>query len=635
MKLKILIIISFIISLLSCSNGKSNWMNTNIDGNLLAEKPSLKDDFYQAVNYEELQKVLLNESDAFLTGHEKINKILTEQIISMVQNSEQNNLMNIEQKRFIELYKMCIDWNGRNKNGLEPVIQLYKKIRRIKKLSELNDLLKNDEDFYLFFPFNVNLKSNNGMNYIPSLSVDFIFERYPEEFSDFYIKMLKNLNPESSESEIEEKIQSAYDLEKKYNSCLYEEKQKEGKTFFWNKINQDFKNFPMATFLQTYGIPFLTCNGTYEVLVFDSLYVEENLENIKTLCICKLLKNASELLDKQSFDNKRILNETINAKEYRFTDEQLGVKILNDTVPEFLGKIWYTTFCSQEVFDDVEKLAYTILDDYKNQISSWDWLSLGSRYNLSKLLENIKVMAGYSYFYDYSELELKLNFFESILQVKKFEIKKQIEKCYSSVDEYEWQAFPQTFNAYYNFINNSVNICAGIIYGLHYDEKISVEEKYGTLGFVLAHEMSHLFSMKNVDGNIYQLFSTKDHAEIEKRINDMADYFSSFTVYEKLKCRGDYCKAEIGADIFAMSIMLDCAKKIEGFDYKLFFESYAKLFFVKYTKNMFLDYYEIDQHPPYYLRVNAIVQQFEEFDKAYDIKPRDGMYLKKKRFEME
>ena len=387
--------------------------------------------------------------------------------------------------------------------------------------------------------------------------------------------------------------------------------------------------------MESYGIPFLTYKGKYEVLFFDSLYVEENLENIKTLCICKLLKYASELLDKQSFDNKLILNETILAKEYRFSDAELAVRILDDAVPEFLGKIWCKTFCSEEVFDDAENLAKVILEDYKNKISSWDWLSVGSKYNLSKLIENIKVITGYSNFYDYSELELKPNFFESILQVKKFEIKKQIEKCYSSVDEYEWQAFPQTFNAYYDSINNSVNICAGIIYGLNYDEKISVEEKYGTLGFVLAHEMSHLFSMKNVDGNIYQLFSTKDHAEIEKRINAMADYFSSFTVYEKLKCRGDYCKAEIGADIFAMSIMLDCAKKIEGFDYKLFFESYAKLFLAKYTKNMFLEYYEIDQHPPYYLRVNAIVQQFEEFDKAYDIKPRDGMYLKKKRFEME
>ena len=34
-----------------------------------------------------------------------------------------------------------------------------------------------------------------------------------------------------------------------------------------------------------------------------------------------------------------------------------------------------------------------------------------------------------------------------------------------------------------------------------------------------------------------------------------------------------------------------------------------------------------DEHPLYYLRINATCQQFEEFHKTYDINEGDLMYL--------
>ena len=44
------ILLMMIICCISCSNNssKNKWLNTNIEGNLLEECPSLKDDFFQA-----------------------------------------------------------------------------------------------------------------------------------------------------------------------------------------------------------------------------------------------------------------------------------------------------------------------------------------------------------------------------------------------------------------------------------------------------------------------------------------------------------------------------------------------------------------------------------------------------------
>ena len=65
----------------------------------------------------------------------------------------------------------------------------------------------------------------------------------------------------------------------------------------------------------------------------------------------------------------------------------------------------------------------------------------------------------------------------------------------------------------------------------------------------------------------------------------------------------------------------------DSFDYKLFFEAYAKTNFAKYTEQLNLTYYEKDFHPSYFLRTNAVLQQFDEFYQAFDIKKGDGMYL--------
>ena len=90
-----------------------------------------------------------------------------------------------------------------------------------------------------------------------------------------------------------------------------------------------------------------------------------------------------------------------------------------------------------------------------------------------------------------------------------------------------------------------------------------------------------------------------------------------------------FCKGEIGADVFAMQAILEIVKNIPNFDYKLFFESYAKNNFSKTTENVINLNHQNDTHPPLYLRVNVTVQQFDEFYKTFNIKRKDGMFLKK------
>ena len=152
----------------------------------------------------------------------------------------------------------------------------------------------------------------------------------------------------------------------------------------------------------------------------------------------------------------------------------------------------------------------------------------------------------------------------------------------------------------------------------------------------MAHEISHLFSNSaGDDGVLTQILGTADHKEIEKRIVSVSDYFSTCEIFDGVNCNGTKCRIEIGADVFGMSAILKTAAAVPGFDYKLFFEYYAKNNASKSTEKLLRNQHETDPHPLYFLRVNAIVQQFDEFYEAFDIKRGDGMYLApEKRFKL-
>lgn len=76
-----------------------------------------------------------------------------------------------------------------------------------------------------------------------------------------------------------------------------------------------------------------------------------------------------------------------------------------------------------------------------------------------------------------------------------------------------------------------------------------------------------------------------------------------------------------------MRYVLDVAKTIPNFKYKQFFINYAKLWRSLGTKDAVLELIKTDVHPLSIYRVNAVLQQFDEFYEAFDIKKGDKMYL--------
>ena len=621
-----------LIILSSCTliNKKGKWINTNIEGNLLPKKPSEKDDFYQAVNYEKLKNQPLEAGMTTAGGQGEINKILSSQIAELAERTPvpvNPSKADSEKEKLISLYNMCLDWEKRNELGIQPILPIIKKIQNIESTEDFTELF-NDDEIRIFFPVSINSKNNDGFRYAPEIKIHFQFDRNLKACNDFYKSMLKKIGFENDEAA--EIINSAYDFEKQYNSNFVSNKKSQASSLYFNNIKREYQNFPLADFLKAYGVADMTylISQSEELKTFDSLFTNENLQAIKNLCILKILLNSASLLDKESYEYASLLVEQINGQSFSFEADGAVLHILNSYVPSFLGKVWYQEFTSPEVIADVEKLTLEIVEGYKNQIANWTWLNSSSRYTISELLGRTKVIVGANSFFDYSDYKVEDNLPQSIIKLVLFESASQVEKCHKELDIYDWLYPPQIYNAFYNPSNDSINIYAGYIYGSHYDINATTEEKYGHMGTMIAHEISHIFSLYGGNDNaIIQRLNANDHKALQERLDSMADYFSNFEVFPGKKCKSQQCKGEIGADIFGMDTLLKIVAQKDSFDYRLFFEAYAKTNFAKYTEQLNLTYYEKDSHPSYFLRTNAVLQQFDEFYQAFDIKKGDGMYL--------
>ncbi|MCR5508925.1 MAG: hypothetical protein K6F34_09585 [Lachnospiraceae bacterium] len=86
-------------------------------------------------------------------------------------------------------------------------------------------------------------------------------------------------------------------------------------------------------------------------------------------------------------------------------------------------------------------------------------------------------------------------------------------------------------------------------------------------------------------------------------------------------------ETEAIADMTSMKCLLYIARQTEGFDYDAFFRQYAKLWRDQSTPENMREVILMDSHPVHYLRINATLAQFDEFDDFYGIKEGDGMYI--------
>ena len=351
-----------------------------------------------------------------------------------------------------------------------------------------------------------------------------------------------------------------------------------------------------------------------------------------TVCITKDVDAAKEGL-LSADGNLGLVMDTDTADQDVLNEVNLNRLV--QLLPDDIGLIYTKYYYDDETSYEIIKMLHDIGQAYMKRFQENTWMDQETKDNAIKKLENMIAVIGYPDNYTFPEIvpiSEGGSLFSNTLNIKRHGLSELIraneEKEFVRTQMY---ITPDTVNAGYIAILNTINIPAGILNEPFYDKDASYEENLGAIGIVLAHEIGHAFDKKGAqydeNGCLNNWWTAGDSEDFARLQAEFVQYYSNFEVADGVVQDSNLTITENMADFAAMQIIMD----IVGDDpvkQKECLESFARMWAsigsVSYvTRSAAMN----DVHSRNVVRVNAVVSSFDAFYEIYDVKEGDPMYV--------
>ncbi|BFZ23835.1 hypothetical protein BsWGS_26874 [Bradybaena similaris] len=200
----------------------------------------------------------------------------------------------------------------------------------------------------------------------------------------------------------------------------------------------------------------------------------------------------------------------------------------------------------------------------------------------------------------------------------------------------KWFMPPHETDAYYGWLHNEIVFLAGIMQPPFYSEKFIPAMNYGAIGAVIGHEIMNGFDDEgkqfDENGTFRNWWAPEDQEDFENKTQCIVDQISKIYIDEiNMTLNGERTKAKSMDDIGGLKLAFRAYKKyvntlaqpsrIPGLYLsrdQVFFVSFAQIFCGKYTHQGLVYLVKSGQHLPGKYRILGVLQNSEDFAKAYN-----------------
>ena len=598
----------------------SPWINTNVSSYIdRIEQPSIKDDFYAYVNYEDLTNggQSLFDSSASIAGDNLANIY--------------NGSANYTDKNVVS-YLM----NNVSLTTDTDVINYIKNINCTDFLSTKEAFtlpsspfrFLNRDKTYLCFNYGVDVN-------LPLLAMYAYYGNYYSDYEyyknlavELYDTLFGILGYSYSHTQVEITVLVI-------GSLYYEAYQNTDSYGATETTVGEFDNEIIKTALYDYGFDddfsftYLNSTGINLNSLMDNAYFERIIKtnllfDYRFLIGAEAYNQISQtLVNLYFFENDFVIN--------GLSENAIRKNLVKGLIPVVINKAYIECYKNDELKQNIANTISEVITGYKNLVTDTTWMNTACKSVFKKKLNKVKTTALYSDALDQaSPLNLNTSAISNLIEIcnaySKYITQLNLENALddsTAMDSY-------VVNAFYQAYTNSFVILLGLVADSDWysSEK---ELLYARVAFVIAHEMSHGFDpnciIYNENGKEVKLWGdTEARKTYNKRVKKMINFYNKIHYFNDVTIDGDLVKGEAFADLGAMSVVLSMAKNIDNFNYDLFFREYAKTW-LDIIPPQSIDYYLSDTHPWSYIRANSVVCQFQEFADTYNIQPGDGMYM--------
>jgi putative endopeptidase len=371
----------------------------------------------------------------------------------------------------------------------------------------------------------------------------------------------------------------------------------------------------------------------------------EPLDALKTYVSWHVLNTAAPWLSRPFVDANFKVQQKLTGQEQIQARWKRCVNLTDGELGEALGKKYVDVTFGPEGKQRMLKMVDALEKSLAEDIQDLSWMSAETKRQAKVKLDAIRNKIGYPDVYrDYSSVVIKPDdLISNFARANAFESKRQIAKIDKPLDRKEWGMTPPTVNAYYSPSFNEIVFPAGILQPPFFDKMMDDGVNFGGIGLVIGHELTHGFDDQgrkyDPQGNLHDWWTAQDGKEFEKRASCVADEYSDFVAVDDVKLNGKLTLGENTADnggariaLMALEHMIADDKtgkegrKIDGFTpEQRFFLGFARVWCEKRRPEVARLRALTDPHSPGKYRVDGVVQNMPEFQKAWGCKAGQPM----------
>lgn len=599
--------------------------------------------------YEYINKETIKDKEDGWSYIDDINKEISNDANNIVKEII-NNPTTSEEKNIKEFYNEYLNIEFRNKNGLKD-LELY--IDKINKTTNINDFiteaikLEKELSIELLMSKSImkDFKTGKNILYITPIPMDYGYssDYYSNEtlttvknnFKLYNNKLLREYGYTAGEAlDITNQIDDFYtnlaNNSLKQDDLLNTEK-------YYNIIDKSalskiYTNLDINKYFNELGLSkidklSLVDEKSYQEL--NKYLTNNNLSLWKNIATIKILQTYAEYTTENYETIFTKLNKNLLGKEY--TREETAYDLIKQIYPNEISKNYNNKYLSDDTKNYISNLTNEIIKEYEDMINT-SWMDNETKSKAVTKLNNIKINIGTSYIKDlssYYDFDSNISLVKNIINLNKVVRAASYEMLDTITTT---NALPDyTFNAYYDVTSNSINILTGSIKVIK-----DINNKYenlGSIGFIIAHEISHAFdnngSKFDENGFLSNWYTTSSQEKYQEIQNKVIDYYNNYEIIHNVSNNGTRTIGENIADLGAMECITNILIKNNANkkDYQTTYESFAKVWANNYSKSTKVLQSLIDTHSPNEIRVNGILSSTKKFYETYKIDSKDLMYI--------
>lgn len=599
--------------------------------------------------YEYINKETIKDKEDGWSYIDDINKEISNDANNIVKEII-NNPTTSEEKNIKEFYNEYLNIEFRNKNGLKD-LELY--IDKINKTTNINDFiteaikLEKELSIELLMSKSImkDFKTGKNILYITPIPMDYGYssDYYSNEtlttvknnFKLYNNKLLREYGYTAGEAlDITNQIDDFYtnlannslkqddllNTEKYYNII---DKSALSKIYTNLDINKYFNELGLSKI----GKLSLVDEKSYQEL--NKYLTNSNLSLWKNIATIKILQTYAEYTTENYETIFTKLNKNLLGKEY--TREETAYDLIKQIYPNEISKNYNNKYLSDDTKNYISNLTNEIIKEYEDMINT-SWMDNETKSKAVTKLNNIKINIGTNYIKDFSsyyDFNSNISLVKNIINLNKVVRAASYEMLDTTTTT---NALPDyTFNAYYDVTSNSINILTG---GTKVIKDINNKyENLGSIGFIIAHEISHAFdnngSKFDENGLLSNWYTTSSQEKYQEIQNKVIDYYNNYEIIHNVSNNGTRTIGENIADLGAMECITNILIKNNANkkDYQTTYESFAKVWANNYSKSTKVLQSLIDTHSPNEIRVNGVLSSTKKFYETYKIDSKDLMYI--------